>query len=110
MGISELVGDLLLGSPVDEDGAEGLVAAVPGPGGAGEEVVAAGVVHRQAPDVSFFRVGIRLAVQFMGELVSGSRAPNDWLAHDLKGDLGKEVRHGLFPRSAKARHRHRGAR
>ena len=78
VGISDLVGDLRLGSPVDEDGAEGLVAAMPGPGGAGEEVVAAGVVHRLAPDVSFFRVGIRLAVQFMGELVSGSRAGRGW--------------------------------
>jgi hypothetical protein len=54
VGVSELSGDLLLGPVVDEDGAEGLVAALQGPRGMGEEVVAAGVVHRGAPDVSFF--------------------------------------------------------
>ena len=67
VGVSELVGDLLLGSPFDEDGAEGLVAAVEGPGGVAEEVAAAVVVsHRHAPDVSFIPVGVRLFAQFMG--------------------------------------------
>jgi hypothetical protein len=49
VGVSELAGDLLLGPAVEEDGAEGLVAAVERAGGMGEEVVAAGVVHRRAP-------------------------------------------------------------
>lgn len=74
VSVSELVGDLLLGSLLDEDGAEGLVAALQGPGGVGEEVAAAGVViHRHALDVSFFPVGIRTSAQFMREPVPGTR-------------------------------------
>jgi hypothetical protein len=74
VGVSELVGDLLLGPPFDEDGPEGFVAAMEGSGGVAEEVAVAGVVpHRRAPDVSFFLVGSRLFAQFMGEPVSGSR-------------------------------------
>jgi hypothetical protein len=78
VGISELISDLLLGALFDEDGAEGLVAALARSDGAGEEVVAAGVIHRQAPNVSFFLVGIRIAAQFMGEPVPSSRAECGW--------------------------------
>ena len=53
VGVSEVAGDLLLRPAIEEDGAEGLVAAVQCAGGMGEEVVAAGVIHHRAPDVSF---------------------------------------------------------
>jgi hypothetical protein len=67
IAVSELMGDLLLGPPVDEDSAEGLVAAVVGPVGLGEEVAAGGIVHRHAPDVSFFLGEMGMAAQFIGE-------------------------------------------
>ena len=73
VGVSELFGDLPLGAVVDDDGAEGFVAALQGPRGMGEEVAAAGVVHRSAPDVSFFLAGIGLTGEFTREPVSGSR-------------------------------------
>src|SRR5436305_14712332 len=40
----------------------------------------------------------------------GSRAPNSWMAYDLKGDLGEEVTHDpLFARSPRADPRDRPA-
>jgi hypothetical protein len=68
-----LLGDLLLGPVVEEDGAEGFVAAVQGPRGMREEVVTAGVVHGDVPDVCFFLAGIWLVGKFMREPVSSSR-------------------------------------
>ena len=72
VGVSELLGDLPLGTVVDEDGAEGFVAALQGPRGMGEKVAAAGVVHRSASDVSVFLAGIGLTGEFTREPVSGS--------------------------------------
>jgi hypothetical protein len=54
IGVSESRSDLLLGLTVDEDGAEGFVAALQNPRGMSEEVATTGVVHGDAPDVSFF--------------------------------------------------------
>jgi hypothetical protein len=64
---------------VEEDGAEGFVAAVQGPRGMREEVVTGGVVHGDVPDVSFFLAGIWLVGEFMMEPVSSSRVgPGEW--------------------------------
>ena len=50
IGVAEAVGDRLLGQAVEEDGAEGLVLALQGPGRLSEEALARGVVHNGWPE------------------------------------------------------------
>src|SRR5262249_32091436 len=50
VGVAEAVGDILLATALDADGAEGLVEALGGGAGLEEEAAVRGVVHRGVPE------------------------------------------------------------
>jgi hypothetical protein len=103
VGVPEFPSDLLLGPAIEEDGAEGLVAAMQRAGGLGEEVVAAGVVHHRAPDVSFLPCEIRSSGEFTPGLQRGHGGGGPGR---IAGNPGDPAMWGCGPRQA--RHRGRG--
>jgi hypothetical protein len=103
VGVAEFAGDLLLGPAIEEDGAEGLVAAMPRAGGMGEEVMAACVVHRRAPDVSFWPRQIRSSGEFTPGPALGSRGhAGDGGPRQIAGESRGSGDLGMWPAAGAA--------